>query len=99
MDFCKHVLISPTDPEMYSSVRDRLDPALMDPNAPVMTPEDLEHILEPGDEDARYVLREVNARKPIHIMYSGTGNFEEEEVEGFSVRCQRGHLGLVRVEG
>ena len=97
MDFCKHVLISPTDPEMYSAVSDRLDPKLMDPQGPVMTPDDLEQVLEPGDEEARYVLREVNARKPIHIMYSGTGNFEEEQVEGYSVRCERGHLGLIRV--
>lgn len=80
---------------MYEAVTKRVDPKLIDPHGPVMTPDELDRLLEPGDEEARYVLREINARKPIHIMYNGTGNFEVEEVEGYRVLCERGRLGLV----
>jgi len=48
MDFCKHVLISAINPEMFERVSKQVDPRPMDLHGPVMTPEDLEEILEAG---------------------------------------------------
>lgn len=95
MDFCKHIF-SPTDPEMHEAVGARVDPSLFSPEGPVMTPEDLDRVLDPTDEDARAVLQEVNARKPVHIMYNATGNFDVEDVNGWKVTVKRGNLGLRR---
>ena len=81
---------------MHTAVGARVDPSLFSPDGPVMTPGELDLVLDPEDEEARHVLREVNARKPIHIMYSGTHNFELEEVAGYKVHCERGCLGLVK---
>ncbi len=96
MDFVKHIF-SPTDPEMHTAVGARVDPSLFAPSGPILTPAQLDEILDPDDEEAGHVLREVNARKPIHIMYSGTANFELEEIAGYKVRCERGNLTLDRV--
>ncbi|KZS96642.1 FAD/NAD(P)-binding domain-containing protein [Sistotremastrum niveocremeum HHB9708] len=93
MDFCKHVF-APTDPEMHEAVGARVDPSLFSPDGPVMTPDDLEKVLAPGDDEARHVLHEVNARKPVHIMYNATGNFDLEDVNGYKVNVVPGSLGL-----
>ncbi|KZT42314.1 FAD/NAD(P)-binding domain-containing protein [Sistotremastrum suecicum HHB10207 ss-3] len=95
MDFCKHIF-SPTDPEMHEAVGARVDPSLFSPEGPVMTPDDLDRVLDPNDDEARAVLQEVNARKPVHIMYNATGNFDMEDVNGWKVTVKRGNLGLRR---
>ena len=63
-----------------------------------MTEADLDRVLDPRDEEAKLVLSEVNARKPIHTMYNSTRNFGDEALDGFIVRVERGRLGLVRAE-
>ncbi|KAG2104374.1 putative halogenase [Suillus discolor] len=94
MDFCGH-LFAPTDPEMHSAVKARLDPSLTSPDAPVMTESDIDRVLGDADEEAKIVLSEINARKPIHTMYNPTENFGVEEHFGFKAVLQRGKLGLV----
>jgi hypothetical protein len=93
MDFCRH-LFAPTDPEMHSAVKARLDPSLTSPDAPVMTESDIDRLLGDADEDAKHVLSEINARKPIHTMYNPTENFGVEEHFGFKAVLERGKLGL-----
>jgi hypothetical protein len=36
-----------------------------------------------ADEESKIVLKEINARKPIHTMYNPTENFGVEEHFGF----------------
>ncbi|KAG1850803.1 putative halogenase [Suillus subalutaceus] len=93
MDFCRH-LFAPTDPEMHSAVKARLDPSLTSPDAPVMTESDIDRLLGDADEEAKFVLSEINARKPIHTMYNPTENFGVEEHFGFKAVLERGRLGL-----
>jgi flavine halogenase len=98
MDFVQHIF-SPTDPDMHTAVGARVDPSLFSPSGPVMTPAQVDSMVQGESKEAeeeRAVLKEVNARKPIHIMYTGTANFELEEVAGWKVRCERGTLGLIR---
>ncbi|KAI0724125.1 FAD/NAD(P)-binding domain-containing protein [Fomitopsis betulina] len=55
-----------------------------------------------GREDAemRMVLEKVNARRVIHAEHgNGLNSLEEEAVDGFVVRLERGALGLRKVEG
>ncbi|KAG1896578.1 putative halogenase [Suillus fuscotomentosus] len=94
MDFCSH-LFAPTDPEMHSAVKARLDPSLTSPDAPVMTESDIDRVLGGADEEAKIVLSEINARKPIHTMYNPTENFGVEAHFGFKAVLERGRLGLV----
>ncbi|KAG1811090.1 putative halogenase [Suillus variegatus] len=94
MDFCSH-LFAPTDPEMHSAVKARLDPSLTSPDAPVMTESDIDRVLGDADEEAKIVLSEINARKPIHTMYNPTENFGVEAHFGFKAVLERGRLGLV----
>ncbi|OBZ66791.1 hypothetical protein A0H81_13348 [Grifola frondosa] len=95
MDFCRH-LFAPTTPEMYSSVRKRVNPELMSSSAPVLTEHDLDKLLDPNDLEAKFVLCEVNARKPIHTMYSPTHNFATEVHVGMRAIVEHGRLGLVQ---
>ncbi|KAG2342279.1 FAD/NAD(P)-binding domain-containing protein [Suillus weaverae] len=94
MDFCRH-LFAPTDPEMHSAVKARLDPTLTSPDAPVMTECEVDRLLGDADEEAKIVLKEINARKPIHTMYNPAENFGVEEHFGFKAVLERGKLGLV----
>ncbi|KIK37366.1 hypothetical protein CY34DRAFT_810413 [Suillus luteus UH-Slu-Lm8-n1] len=93
MDFCRH-LFAPTNPEMHSAVKARLDPSLTSPDAPVMTESDIDSLLGDADEEAKLVLSEINARKPIHTMYNPTENFGVEAHFGFKAVLERGKLGL-----
>lgn len=95
MDFCKNVF-APTDPEMHEAVGARLQPELISPTGRVMTETDIEKVLDPEDEDAKHVLGEINARKPIHAMYSGPAHLAMEGVNGLIGRMERGSLGLIR---
>ncbi|KAJ6604263.1 putative halogenase, partial [Mycena vulgaris] len=94
MDFCKNVF-APTDPQMHSEVAQRLSPELTTPDAPIMSVASV-MALAGNDEEAKHVLLEVNARKPIHSMYDCDTNFTTEVMSGFCVRMQRGELGLIR---
>ncbi|KAG1901077.1 putative halogenase [Suillus fuscotomentosus] len=94
MDFCRHIF-APTDPEMHSAVKSRLDPTLTSPDAPIMIEDDIDRLLGNTDEEAKTVLSEINARKPIHTMYNPTEYFAAEEHLGFKAVLERGKLGLV----
>jgi hypothetical protein len=59
-----------------------------------MTESDIDNLLGDADEEAKLVLSEINARKPIHTMYNPTENFGVEEHFGFKAVLERGKLGL-----
>lgn len=98
MDFVTHVLVTPTDPEMFASVRDRLPKHLFATDAEILVEDDINKLIDAGDQEARYVLREVNARKPIHTMYDGPVNLAKEAVNGLVGVAKRGSLGLRTTE-
>ncbi|KAF5310508.1 hypothetical protein D9758_018781 [Tetrapyrgos nigripes] len=97
MDFVKNVF-APTDPEMHEAVGARLDPSLFSAEAPLMTAEDIAKVVDKNDEDAKAVLSEVNARKPIHAMYAGPAHLALEGVDGLVGKMELGSLGLARAE-
>lgn len=68
----------------------------MSPSGAVLTEADIDKVIDPKDEEAKLVLSEVNARKPIHAMYNSTRNFGDEVLDGYIVRVERGRLGLVK---
>ncbi|KAG2036807.1 putative halogenase [Suillus americanus] len=92
MDFCRH-LFAPTDPEMHSAVKARQGVVLI--YGPVMTECEVDRLLGDVDEEAKIILKEINARKPIHTMYNPTENFGVEEHFGFKAILERGKLGLI----
>jgi len=94
MDFCKNIF-APTDPRMHSEVAQRLSPELISPDAPIMSVANV-MTLAGNDEEAKHVLLEVNARKPIHAMYDCDTDFTTEVLGGFCVRMEHGELGLIR---
>jgi len=94
MDFCRY-LFAPTDPEMYECVLARVPRELADPHGPILLDADLDKILDPDDDEARFVIGEINARKQIHTMYNPIQNFSAEDHFGFKAVLQRGKLGLV----
>ncbi|KAJ7621525.1 putative halogenase [Mycena polygramma] len=94
MEFCKGIF-EPTDPEMHSKVAQRLKPEFVSPDGPIMSVADV-LALAGDDDEAKHVLLEVNARKPIHAMYDCETNFTTEVMGGFCVRMQQGELGLVK---
>lgn len=69
-------------------------PELTSPTGPIMTEAELNVHLDATDEEARHVLHEINARKPIHTMYNPVENFGTENHFGFKAVLQRGRLGL-----
>ncbi|KAI0028270.1 FAD/NAD-P-binding domain-containing protein [Vararia minispora EC-137] len=93
MDFCS-ALFLPTSPRMHADVARRFPPELSDKSAPIMLPEDIACKVSVHDEDALHVLREINARKPIHAMYDVAQHFAEEAIYGMVPRIGRGSLGL-----
>jgi hypothetical protein len=95
VDFCKHLFV-PTDPDVHTAVGARVGPDLFSPEGPVLGPDAVDQALDKNDEEAKHVLKEVNARKPMINMYKGPGNFEDEDISGWKVRCEAGFLGLVK---
>jgi len=113
LDFCVK-LFSATSPESHSKLVDNLSigQELLDLTSPVVAPDVLEkalHVasesqLEDGseikkDQDAtRMVLEKINARRVLHPEYTVNG-FEAEALEGFTIRLERGSLGLNKAAG
>ena len=92
MNFVKNLF--DTDEEAQRAVEAKFGGTdLFKASAPVLTPDMVARLTQ--DETEQDVLKEVNARKVIHPMYSPMGNFASEAIDGSSVRLQRGHLGLV----
>jgi hypothetical protein len=77
---------------------DRVDPVLTSPSGPLMTESDINCLFGDDDEEAKIVLSEINARKPIHTMYNPTEDFGVEEHFGFKAVLKRGKLGLVNAQ-
>ncbi|KAG8216212.1 putative halogenase [Butyriboletus roseoflavus] len=94
MNFCRN-MFAPTSPEMYESVHKRLDPELLSPMGPILLDSDVDRVISADDEEAKLVLSKVNARKPIHAMYSATEHFAHELHFGFKAVLESGKLGLV----
>jgi hypothetical protein len=95
MDFCEHAL-GPTTPEMHAAVADRVDPALLAHDGPIMDTK-AAAALAGKDEEAKQVLWRVNARKAVNGIYDWEDNFQRENLEGFVVVLEHGRLGLRRV--
>ncbi|KAJ7796256.1 putative halogenase [Mycena olivaceomarginata] len=95
MDFCEHAL-GPTTPKMHAAVADRVDPALLAHDGPIMDTK-AAAALAGKDEEAKQVLWRVNARKAVNGIYDWEDNFQRENLEGFVVVLEHGRLGLRRV--
>jgi len=91
IDFCRNI-VAPTDPEEMKAVASRVSKEILSVNAPVYTSKQISDMVGEEDEEARRVVEDINARKPIYVM---TGKLELEEVEGLKVELKRGELGLV----
>ncbi|KAF8888772.1 hypothetical protein BD779DRAFT_1522469, partial [Infundibulicybe gibba] len=83
------------DPELRAHVASRLDSKLLDPNGPIVTPEEIERLV-PNDIEAQLVLKEINGRKGAGRAFSSIGSFSDEVAGGFSARVDRGNLGLIQ---
>ncbi len=67
---------------------------LLQPSGPILTEKEIEKMLDQDDFEAKAVLLEVNARKPIHTMYNPKQNFTNEIHHGLNANIQRGYLDL-----
>lgn len=76
----------------------RVNPELLSPWGPILLGADVERVVAAKDLEAKFVLNEVNARKPVHAMYSATEHFAHEMHFGFKAVLECGRLGLVRAE-
>ncbi|KAJ7220920.1 putative halogenase, partial [Mycena pura] len=95
MNFCAHAL-GPTTPGMHDAVAHRVDGALLARDGPLLGTGAVA-ALAGADEGAKQVLWRVNARKAVDGIYDWEQNFRAENLAGFTVRLERGKLGLQRV--
>ncbi|KAF8829406.1 hypothetical protein HHX47_DHR3000525 [Lentinula edodes] len=110
LDFCVK-LFSDTAPESHIELvsNSNIAQELLDLTAPVVRPQDLERALSVASplrdtddletrrtqEATKMVLEKINARKVLNPEYTLNG-FEAEALNGFTIRLQRGKLGLKR---
>ncbi|KAK0498924.1 hypothetical protein EDD18DRAFT_55561 [Armillaria luteobubalina] len=95
MDFCKDIF-APTDPQMHEAVGARLGPELCSPSVPIMTDSVIEYLAKDNDE-AKLVLKEINARKAVHTMYGGPMHVAAEDIDGLVLNLEVGSFGLKSV--
>jgi len=88
-------LFTPTTHEQYRSVNERVPKDLINLSAPVVSPEELDKVLDTDDSDAKAVLKRINALKVLRNDTS-PDSFTSESVNGYVVRLERGKLGLVK---
>ena len=88
-------LFTPTTHEQYRSVNGRVPKDLINLSAPVVSPEELDKVLDTDDSDAKAVLKRINALKVLRNDTS-PDSFTSESVNGYVVRLERGKLGLVK---
>ncbi|KAK7048459.1 Radh flavin-dependent halogenase [Favolaschia claudopus] len=93
MDFCESAL-GMTDPELHEEVAKRVDPALMDDFAPIMGVKEVQ-ALAGDDHEVEAVLRRINSRKAVEAIH-WQPNFRGETFDGFSIRLEKGNLGLAK---
>ncbi|KAF7349947.1 FAD/NAD P-binding domain-containing protein [Mycena venus] len=91
LDFCSDTL-APLNPEMYERVAKRY-PGLMALNGPPLEPQALADIIG-DDEEAKEVMKEINAKKTLNKMYRD--DHFGESLNGFSVVLKQGSLSLQR---
>jgi flavine halogenase len=91
------VLLHAAHPQIILSILTfaRIDPALMCPSGPILTKIEIDKLVDRTDEEAKAVLAEINARKPIHHMYNPKQNFISEAHHGLNAVIERGQLGLI----
>ncbi|KAJ3757384.1 hypothetical protein EV360DRAFT_84057 [Lentinula raphanica] len=98
LDFCVK-LFGDTAPEAHTQLSNsNIAQELLDITAPVVAPQDLEKALSVSTkpenaETTKKVLEKINARKVLNPEYTLNG-FESEALSGFSIRLERGNLGL-----
>ncbi|KAK0194558.1 putative halogenase [Armillaria mellea] len=95
MDFCKDIF-APTDPQMHEAVGARLGPELCSPSVPIMTDSEIEDLTK-DDNEAKLVLKEINARKAVHTMYGGPIHVAAESIDGLVLNLEVGNFGLKNV--
>ncbi|ESK93690.1 radh flavin-dependent halogenase [Moniliophthora roreri MCA 2997] len=90
LDFCVK-LFNPTDPEEHDRLRNdkNFDKALLDLSAPISNLS----AITPGSAEAKEILEKVNSRKVLNAEYT-TDSFVSESLGGYSVRFEKGALGL-----
>ncbi|KAJ7075072.1 putative halogenase [Mycena belliarum] len=93
IDFCAHATGFFTDPEMEKAVEKRMDPTLMAKDGPIMGPSAVEAAAG-DDEEAKLVLRRLNARKAVGTLKAWEPNFRGETFDGFYMVRERGNMGL-----
>ncbi|KAG1901048.1 uncharacterized protein F5891DRAFT_1277977 [Suillus fuscotomentosus] len=110
LEFCGKCF-NPTSPgHLAPASKEALPKYMFDVTAPLMDPHVIESIISKtfdhtnptGDqdfcgpeEDLKLALDQINSRRVVHREYA-INNLEAEDVNGFVVRLQRGHLGLMR---
>ncbi|KAI5831782.1 FAD/NAD(P)-binding domain-containing protein [Schizophyllum commune Tattone D] len=108
LDFCAN-LFNPTTPEQHAELvlGGEIAKDLLDVNKPVVDRAVLNEALHVRDEKdgearlgksdgAQLVLDKINARRVIQPEYA-ISNMENEGIDGYAVRLQRGNLGLNKV--
>ncbi|CAL1707408.1 unnamed protein product [Somion occarium] len=93
MDFVLQIF-GPVTPDMQKSVSSRIDPKLLSPTAPAMNAVDMAKVIDAGDEEARIVLSNINAWKPLRPLLQPSENFSSESHIGRVAILETGKLGL-----
>lgn len=88
-------LFTPTTEEQYKEVRARVAPEYMALGGPIMSPADLDKVLDSDDSDGKEVLRRINSLKVLRNDTS-PDSFTDDAVNGYVVVLERGKLGLVK---
>lgn len=110
LEFCGKCF-NPTSPEhLAPASKEDLPKYMFDVTAPLMDPHAIESIISKTfkhtnpksdqdyrgpEEDLKLALDQINGRRVVHREYA-INNLEVEDVNGFVVKLQRGHLGLMR---
>ncbi|KAG1764906.1 hypothetical protein EDD22DRAFT_1042432 [Suillus occidentalis] len=88
LEFCGKCF-NPTSPEhLAPALKEDLPKYMFDVTAPLMDPHAIESIISK-------TFKNTNQKKSCHREYA-INNLEVEDVNGFVVKLQRGHLGLMR---
>ncbi|KAL4071244.1 hypothetical protein V8B97DRAFT_2023829 [Scleroderma yunnanense] len=112
LDLCSK-FIAPTTPEQLAQAqRQGLPSDLFDVTAPLVHPEMIKTVLNNANgqssetqvfntesddtEDAKLLMEYVNAHRMLHHEHR-TNSLELENIAGYFVRLERGHLGLQKV--
>ncbi|KAF8523372.1 FAD/NAD-binding domain-containing protein [Hysterangium stoloniferum] len=93
IDFTRN-LFTPTTHQQYAEVNQRMND-MTQLSGPVISPEELDKVLDAEDSDAKAVLKRLNSLKILRNETS-PDSFTSEAVNGYVLRLERGNLGLVK---